>query len=688
GCTSLGGSNGCAALVGNKAEGYGTGFVGCIREGLIGGGRGGGARVADLGELRLDGVLIAGNVAERNTACLINADDDESDRTYGAAFYVAESGVAEVANSIIRGNGGAGAEDAIHSKGTLDLVHVTITDNEAGLESVIQINGERPRTQIVASIIHDAGEDPLDVRETTDPELVGACILTNNSAAFSSVPGDLRNLVHTSSVGFTSGYALASGSEAVDLCETSDIAGAGFSDLAVRDLAGNPRPMTANRPASPWDAGALERQTGSQPRFADLGVTLDDGDRSYGPGQSMGYTMKLRNNGPDAVTGAGFRLELDGAIGNYSLIPFDSNWTCSRSGNVATCTHEGTLAAGQKAADVATQFNAPGGPRLLRSSILALQPAGVVDTQDANNRATETTSIGLDADLAVHAGMTPSYAAPGTLIQMSFDLENLGPDVASAPRITFTFHPDARDIEVDPEDSRFDCEAAQQLPNATWTVTCRASSIPVGQSRFVTRSRLPSAYLEERWEVRAEVLSGSQDPAPENNTLVSGSTVANAASDLRLTGAAPETVAVGEFASWSFELYNAGPGSATGAVVIGEFLGGEMGELFVVGFTGWDCFRETAGPYRRFECVARDDQLVQTAQTITVNARPSRLTGSELALKVTALSASEDPDTGPGSNSELILVTTVPEGEQDPDPDPAPDPAPGGDLLFSSSFEG
>ena len=62
--------------------------------------------------------------------------------------------------------------------------------------------------------------------------------------------------------------------------------------------------------------------TGINTFLSDLAVTIDDGDFNFSPGSTMGYTMTLGNNGPAAVTGAGFRLTLDlGISGSYSVIP-------------------------------------------------------------------------------------------------------------------------------------------------------------------------------------------------------------------------------------------------------------------------------------------------------------------------------------------------------------------------------
>ncbi len=670
GCLNSADHPGCASLYDNFGEGYLNKDNLCaVYTGSAG--HGGGAYVSD-GELKLDGVNVVYNRVNYDESCFF--DEREEDLANGAAIWINQTGKATISNSLFYANGGGEAKSIIANYGDLSLIHSTLTNNREEVDATIDMLGTDPSAQIYSSIIHQSGVDPID-NSATAAILTGDCVLTNRANDFLNHPGTISNVVQSSSAGLSANYGLNSGSPAIDMCSGDAVAAALLTSLAVKDLVHNERPVTSVSFATPWDAGAIENQLGNNFNFADLGVTITDHDVNVAPGGTMGYTMELTNHGPDSVLGAQIKYELDSQVTtNFSVLPFSSNWNCVKSGNTATCTYLIGLTAGETAPAVVSQFNTPDLKTTLISKVSSILPNAFIDPVDENNRATESTSLGLDVDLRSRVIEESQFAAPGTRSQFRFGLENAGPDAASKPRMTFTFHELAEQIRADSVPSGFTCDDPVQYPSGTWVLICRANSMGVTEKEFLVSSRLPTPFIESEWHVTAEADSGSAELTPADNTATGTSTVATASADLAMEAGGDNTVSVGQLAKFSLLVTNHGPGVAKPPVITGTITGGVMDQLFANGPSGWQCVAETVAPIDSFECLADEDLQVGVDQEFSIQGFLGSASGATLEVHYSITSATSDPNIGPGSNSEAVHTATVVTEPQS-------------DMLFSSSFE-
>ncbi len=160
---------------------------------------------------------------------------------------------------------------------------------------------------------------------------------------------------------------------------------------------------------------------------ADLAVTVSDGVVYYTPGGTLTYTIDIKNNGPQAVTGASVSAPMPAQI---------SGW-------VYTCTPDAgaTCAIGTLAGPFADLVNIPAGAKVrytlvatvnpaaagdLVFTVTATNPVSISDPNAANNIVTDT-DLHPIADLAISiTDMVVNYTPGGTVIY-TITVTNNGP---------------------------------------------------------------------------------------------------------------------------------------------------------------------------------------------------------------------------------------------------------------------
>lgn len=680
GCQSAADLPGCASIYANIGEGHATGFTGCVSSGRTTPGRAGGLLLRSSSRATLDGIIVKDNTVSKHTACVFN---NELVFQEGAAAFLTGGTHLELLNTLVEGNRGTDegdAKDIIHLAGNgprLTVAHSTIVSNDKDVIGVIRSrDATSPRVETLSSIIVNGGGKGFATANSSDVEITADCLYANDPDDFADQPGIATRLAAGNNPDFINpsarDFRLSAGSEAVDFCDADRISTAGLSGPLLVDHDGNDRPVLVTNPGNAYDLGAFEYQSGIAAEVADLGITIDDGGFNYAPNSTMGYTITLDNQGPARVSGVTFYLGLDAGVGNYSVIPFSSDWACSENGQTITCSYDADLSAGATAPDVAVQFQAPGFPTQLSSTVQILASPTIVDPVDSNNQDTATTSIGQDADLKVSVIDHWTTITPGTRPDYGYELENLGPDAASQPHITFTFPGVALEPRVDEIPTGFSCGTVTDLPNGTRTLACERTSMALTAYEFRISARLPDDYDGEEWTIGVSALSGSDDPDPSNNELETVGTIGVLTADLEIKGTSPEALYSDRLNRLDLTVENLGPGLAVSPVLTGLFTEGAANPLFVTA-AGFACLPLGTAPYAGFECLANADIDVFDLQTVRIDMTPVNA-GPNLTLEVNVISATDDPDIGPGSNN--VVSMTVPVISQ-----------PGEDTLFSDTFE-
>jgi uncharacterized repeat protein (TIGR01451 family) len=240
-------------------------------------------------------------------------------------------------------------------------------------------------------------------------------------------------------------YAPQTGSSAINNGAAGMTFGTGGGAVTVSapktDFYGNTRPSNGG-----YEIGAIEVAGGSA-STTDLSVTKIDNhggssvtvtSGKLGNGATINYTVVVTNNGPVAVTGATLTdtLPTVAALGLPVQVLTVNSWVCAVSAG-ATCTATGsgatrtgtvTLPVGATATyTLRGSVSALGSLVILGSTATSMSnvvsvatPAGVTDSNAANNTATDTTN------LVKILSITPAAGVHGNTVAVSIAGANLG----------------------------------------------------------------------------------------------------------------------------------------------------------------------------------------------------------------------------------------------------------------------
>jgi uncharacterized repeat protein (TIGR01451 family) len=366
------------------------------------------------------------------------------------------------------------------------------------------------------------------------------------TAAGSGNINDTVNLPSGGSVTYTASCTI-SGAATGTLSNTATIAAPG----GVTD------PTPGNNSATDTDTlGAT----------ADLAITKTDGVTSATPGGSVTYTITASNAGPSNATGA--------TVADTFPASLTCTWTCVGAGG-GTCTAAGTgnindtvnLPSGGSVTYTASCTISGAATGTLSNTATVTSPAGVTDPTPGNNSATDTDTLGANADLAITKTDGVTTATPGGSVTYTITASNAGPSSAAGATVADTFP------------ASLTC---------TWTCagagggTCTASgsgnindtvNLPSGGSVTYTASCTISGAATGTLSNTATVAApaGVTDPTPGNNSATDTDTL-GASADLAITktdGVA--TVTAGGSTTYTITASNAGPSGATGATVADTF---------------------------------------------------------------------------------------------------------------------
>ncbi len=257
---------------------------------------------------------------------------------------------------------------------------------------------------------------------------------------------------------------------------------------------------------------------------ADLAITKTDGVTTATPGGSVTYTITASNAGPSSASGA--------TVADAFPAPLTCTWTCVGSGG-GTCTASGSgnvndavnLPAGGSATYTASCTISPAASGTLSNTATVTAPGGVTDPTPGNNSATDSDTLGAQADLSITKTDGVAVALPNGTLTYTITAANAGPSDAPGSTVADSF--------------------AASL-TCTWTCagagggTCTASGsgtindgvdLPSGASVTYTASCTVSALVTGSVDNTATVAppDGVADPVPSNNSATDSDIVPGAA---------------------------------------------------------------------------------------------------------------------------------------------------------------
>ncbi|MGE0882031.1 MAG: beta strand repeat-containing protein [Blastocatellales bacterium] len=326
---------------------------------------------------------------------------------------------------------------------------------------------------------------------------------------------------------------------------------------------------TVTAPASvpdPTPANNNDTDVNTITQTVDLAITKTNNATSVVPGTQTTYTIVVTNSGPSAVTGAAVADNLPANLTN-------ATWTCTASAGSACGSTNGTGSI-NTTADVAvngtvtyslTATVSPNATGNVVNTATTAPPPGVVESNSANNSASDTDTLNLVADLSITKSNNSSTVTAGAPTTYTIVARNNGPSSITGATVTDTLPP--------------------QLINATWTCTASAGSscgVPSGTGNINSTVNLAAngtATFTLTATVRSDATGtvsnaasvtapgGVTDPGGNNNTGTDTDTVVQS-SDLSITKSNNATVsAPGTQTTYTIVVSNSGPSAISGATV-------------------------------------------------------------------------------------------------------------------------
>ncbi len=302
----------------------------------------------------------------------------------------------------------------------------------------------------------------------------------------------------------------------------------------------------------------------AEPRV-NLGVTKTDGSASAVPGTNVTYTIVASNAGPSTATAAPITDPLPtGATSGTWTCAAGSGGTCAAASGTMPMSTTATLSPSGSVTYTVTVAVASTATGSLANSVTIAAPAGVVETNSANNTATDTDTLTPTADLSITKTDGITTVNAGAPLTYTIVASNAGPSAITAATVSDTM--------------------PAVLSGVTWTCAASAgSSCPASGSGSIAASVNVLAGGSVTFTVAATVVStatgtisntatvalpgGATDPTAANNTATDTTTITRRA-DVSITKTDGVATAIpGSTVTYTIVASNAGPSAALATTI-------------------------------------------------------------------------------------------------------------------------
>lgn len=304
---------------------------------------------------------------------------------------------------------------------------------------------------------------------------------------------------------------------------------------------------------------------------ADLSVTKTNGLDAVVPGQRVEYEIEVRNNGPDAVSGARVTDQFPTTLVN---VQYTSSARDGASGN----TRSGTGA-------IEDLVNLPAGASILyvvqatvaaevngevENRVQVIPPAGVIDPNVTNNTAIDRDLVGAEVDLGISKDDGRREVTVGDRITYRINVRNFGPVPVQNARVTDVFVDELTDVTYT---SSASAGASGNTASGAGDID-DLLNLPVGAviTYVVSATVGPDAAGTLLNVARIEPPAGMVDINRDNNVGSDVNLVRRELTDVSITKTnGLTTVSPGQSITYSIVVRNAGPGNAAGVNVLDQF---------------------------------------------------------------------------------------------------------------------
>ncbi len=302
----------------------------------------------------------------------------------------------------------------------------------------------------------------------------------------------------------------------------------------------------------------------------DLVITKSDGATTAIPGQSVTYEIVVQNLGPRGATGAvvsdTFPALLSGVTFSSSATGGASGNTASGSGNLSETV---TLPANSSITYLVTGTIDPSAVGNLVNTATVTAPPDVVDTNPANNSATDTDTLIPNVDLAVTKSNGVTSVEPNDVLTYEITVTNSGPSDVVGAQLQDTFPSGLIGINYTST-----AQGGASGNTATGTGNLNETlDLPPGSSitYLVNATVSESATTDILNTVTVAAPEGTVETNPDNNSASDLDTLIPGV-DLSITKTNnTDRVFAGGTTTYTIVVRNSGPNPVTGAQVTDLF---------------------------------------------------------------------------------------------------------------------
>ena len=420
------------------------------------------------------------------------------------------------------------------------------------------------------------------------------------------------------------------------------------------------------------------------PDGVDLGLTKTKTPNPVAQNANMTSTLTVHNYGPQAAASGTITVTDTLDVANEEYVSFSgTDWSCSFSSPVVSCTYNAALANGANAAALSITTKASGTGSLANSA--AVNYSGTPGDWNIPNNSVSasvtSTPSGLSADLSITktatAGGDATLGTSESDINYTLTVSNIGPGQADGIRVTDAIPGYITGTGVSVGTIVVSGTSTAALSCTTGaTVTCSQTSglLNVGDTVTipVTVSRpMNDGVLNNSATVNSTTLG---DPDRSNNTSTTTSITVEPIADVQMQTktVTPATVKAGVNATYVMTYRNNGPSSAQGVEVVDIFTvpGSDAGFTVVsiaTSKSGSSCTGLTAGS----SYAAGTHTLICTigtltsgqSETVTLVVRPNWQTGTAVralnntaSITTTTWENTAHTDNGNNSQSASLII--------------------------------
>lgn len=483
----------------------------------------------------------------------------------------------------------------------------------------------------------------IDKSDQPDPVVPGeqltyTVLVTNNGPSVATgvtvtdmLPAGVRFTSATSSQGTT---AHDNGSVSADLGRLDP--GDSATITIVSDVdAGQTSPLlnvatvTGNEEESNLDNNRDEEPTAVVPRI-DLTIDKSDNPDPVVPGEQLTYTVVVTNNGPSVATGVTASDRLPAGV-SFASVTSSQGTALHDSGEVSAIL--GTLDPGASATiTIVTDVSAAQTLPLLNVvSVKANEEESNLD----NNRDEEPTAVVPQVDLEIDKSDDPDAVVAGEQLTYRLIVTNNGPSVATGTTVN----------DALPDGVSFVSATSSQgdVQHTAGTVTADLGDLNPGASATITIVTAVDPAQTETLLNTATVTSNEEDTDPTNNDDEEPTAVEPRV-DLVVTKIDnPDPVIAGHELTYTIEVRNDGPSTATGVIVTDQL---PAAVQFVSGSSTQGTLSETNG------VVTVSVGTLEPGASASVVLSTSVDSGAPNMLLNTVTTTSDQPDDNPDDNTD------------------------------------